>query len=311
MRARARSLGLIIITTLFFLVVVYTGFELYQLPEQIIIQLDRTTAEKILEAQLLAQDSAKTANERVLAMDQVLKQANTKVSDDIVTARATASFTYYAFGTMLILGLLLIMAILLTISVRKSADTIVYIDKKEEDEGEEQQHHEQASLLVGIEEKILQITPNEEAWGKDAFEATLRLICNSLQAGSGLLYQAFERKKKREIQVLAGYAFVMPDSGKITFEYGEGLAGQVAKTQRPMRATSLPEGYVKVFSGLGEASPPHLTILPILKSDQTIGVLELSTFFPINNQDFNMLETLCQQLSQKLEGYVATHTPSV
>jgi signal transduction histidine kinase/ActR/RegA family two-component response regulator len=65
--------------------------------------------------------------------------------------------------------------------------------------------------------------------------------------------------------------------GLTSFEAGEGLAGQAAVERTPILITDVPAGYIKVGSGLGEAAPVSLAVLPILFEDQVLGVLELAS----------------------------------
>src|SRR6266581_2550810 len=60
-------------------------------------------------------------------------------------------------------------------------------------------------------------------------------------------------------------------------ELGEGLAGQAAVERSPILITDAPAGYLKVGSGLGEAAPVSVAVLPILFEDQVLGVLELAS----------------------------------
>ncbi|MGE5288705.1 MAG: HAMP domain-containing protein [Micromonosporaceae bacterium] len=65
--------------------------------------------------------------------------------------------------------------------------------------------------------------------------------------------------------------------GAAEFAFGEGLVGQAAVEGKPILITKVPKGYITVGSGLGEASPASIVILPILFEDQVLGVLELAS----------------------------------
>ncbi|MGF1431867.1 HAMP domain-containing protein [Kitasatospora sp. LaBMicrA B282] len=63
-----------------------------------------------------------------------------------------------------------------------------------------------------------------------------------------------------------------------TFRHGESLVGQAAVEKRPISLTEAPPGYLKISSGLGEASPAHVVVLPVLFEGRLLGVIELATF---------------------------------
>ncbi|TAJ15289.1 hypothetical protein DMA11_02475 [Marinilabiliaceae bacterium JC017] len=66
------------------------------------------------------------------------------------------------------------------------------------------------------------------------------------------------------------------------FEAGEGLHGHVVSNGQPIILTDIPKDYFKVNSGLGEALPNTIYILPVTGKNGTIVVIELATFKPIN-----------------------------
>ena len=48
------------------------------------------------------------------------------------------------------------------------------------------------------------------------------------------------------------------------FAIGEGLVGQCALEKEKILLTNVPQGYVKISSGLGKAKPANLIILPMV-----------------------------------------------
>ncbi|MGW4896856.1 HAMP domain-containing protein [Kitasatospora sp. NPDC004240] len=63
-----------------------------------------------------------------------------------------------------------------------------------------------------------------------------------------------------------------------TFRPGESLIGQAAVEKRSIILREAPPGYLKIASGLGEASPSHIVVLPVLFEGRLLGVIELATF---------------------------------
>jgi hypothetical protein len=110
-----------------------------------------------------------------------------------------------------------------------------------------------------------------------------RLILGELtplaSAQYGAIYLATDaadpRSERHEFTRIATYGFMK--GGRTSFETGEGLAGQAAVERTPILITDVPAGYIKVGSGLGEAAPVSLAVLPILFEDQVLGVLELAS----------------------------------
>jgi hypothetical protein len=52
----------------------------------------------------------------------------------------------------------------------------------------------------------------------------------------------------------------------------------VAKDKKILFIDEVPEGYIKIVSGLGSSSPRYMGVIPIIHNDETIALLEISTF---------------------------------
>jgi HAMP domain-containing protein/signal transduction histidine kinase/CheY-like chemotaxis protein len=66
-------------------------------------------------------------------------------------------------------------------------------------------------------------------------------------------------------------------------EFGHGLAVQAAVEKKRLHVVEAPPDYIKIGSGLGEARPASIVILPILFEDHVLGVIELASFSPFND----------------------------
>jgi hypothetical protein len=50
----------------------------------------------------------------------------------------------------------------------------------------------------------------------------------------------------------------------------------------PIVLEELPDEYFKGYSGLGEAKPKYIYILPVADENSAVGVLELASFKPLD-----------------------------
>ncbi len=60
--------------------------------------------------------------------------------------------------------------------------------------------------------------------------------------------------------------------------FGHGLIGQCAVEKEKILVTNIPSDYVRISSGLGEAAPRNIIVLPVLFEEQIKGVIELASF---------------------------------
>jgi signal transduction histidine kinase/DNA-binding response OmpR family regulator/HPt (histidine-containing phosphotransfer) domain-containing protein/HAMP domain-containing protein len=82
---------------------------------------------------------------------------------------------------------------------------------------------------------------------------------------------------------------------------GEGLVGQCAQEQRTLALANLPPGYLRIASGLGQAPPVQVTVMPSTSGDALLGVLEVASFRPLTAREQALLDELLPVVGMSLE----------
>ncbi|MBT2407452.1 MULTISPECIES: HAMP domain-containing protein [unclassified Streptomyces] len=98
-----------------------------------------------------------------------------------------------------------------------------------------------------------------------------------------------------ELRMRGSYAYAggqMPTS----FRPGEGLIGTVAEEKRTILVENTPPGYLKISSGLGEAPPAHVIVLPVLFEGKLLGVIELASFTPFTQIQKDFLSQIAEMI---------------
>ena len=108
-----------------------------------------------------------------------------------------------------------------------------------------------------------------------------------------------------QLRLIAGYGLRADKTAPIQYRLGQSLIGQVARSKRSIVVANLPEGYVTISSGLGEAPPANLAIVPILVEDQVLGVIELASFTPFSQVQTGFLEQLTETLGVNFNTIIA------
>jgi putative methionine-R-sulfoxide reductase with GAF domain len=98
----------------------------------------------------------------------------------------------------------------------------------------------------------------------------------------------------------ASFAYFKAESKSVSYEFGEGLTGQVAKEGKLINISTVPEGYVTIISGLGNSSPKHLMIVPIKLENAVVGIIELASFKTFTKADEDFLNELSPLLGNLL-----------
>lgn len=202
-------------------------------------------------------------------------------------------------GAVITSGLLAIIFYILN-TRSGSGSSIVYVESfnktKQGKEGtDDNEKVEEEAYLVDIEELL-----NSDKKVDATFKEALSLICKKLEASQAAAYQANKKGNSRYIELFASYAYHVPEGETVTFKFGEGLAGQVAKEGKLVNLQSVPEGYIQILSGLGNASPTNLIIIPIHDNGQISGVVEIASFKEFTEKQEILLQNVFDKLALKL-----------
>ena len=132
--------------------------------------------------------------------------------------------------------------------------------------------------------------------GQKNLEAVSRLIMSELtplvSAHHGAFFIASGDSGAKELRLRASYAYQERKSVKNSFRLGEGLIGQSALEKKPILLTNVPGDYVQISSGLGQAPPLNILVIPILFEDDVSAVIELASFQPFSQIHRLFLEQL-------------------
>ncbi|MEU5159855.1 HAMP domain-containing protein [Streptomyces sp. NPDC020875] len=104
-----------------------------------------------------------------------------------------------------------------------------------------------------------------------------------------------EEETSYELQMRASYGYsagLMPTS----FRPGETLIGTAAEEKRTIQV-NVPPGYLKISSGLGEASPAYVIVLPVLFEGKVLGVIELASFQPFTQIQRDFLNQIAEMIA--------------
>ncbi|EDN71132.1 two-component hybrid sensor and regulator [Beggiatoa sp. PS] len=121
---------------------------------------------------------------------------------------------------------------------------------------------------------------------------TISYLTTYAQAQVGLFYlwQETEKDKKGTLQMIASYAYIANDR-PTQFQIGEGLVGQTALEQKTLLITQTPEeGYSIIRSGLTNALPHSVLLLPCLYENTIKAVIEIGFSQSITDIQQNFLE---------------------
>ncbi|MBB3111241.1 HAMP domain-containing protein/signal transduction histidine kinase/CheY-like chemotaxis protein [Paenibacillus phyllosphaerae] len=98
------------------------------------------------------------------------------------------------------------------------------------------------------------------------------------------------------LKLFASYAYQNRKHLSNVFRRGEGLVGQCLIEKQRILLTNVPGDYVVISSGLGEATPLNIVLLPVIFEDQVLAVLELASFRAFNEIELALLDQLTESI---------------
>ncbi|WP_371668790.1 HAMP domain-containing protein [Streptomyces sp. NBC_00289] len=105
-----------------------------------------------------------------------------------------------------------------------------------------------------------------------------------------------ETEEQYELRMLGSYGYSM-GSMPTSFRPGEALIGTAAEEKRTILVENAPSGYLKISSGLGEAPPAQVIVLPVLFEGKVLGVIELASFTPFTHIQKDFLNQIAEMIA--------------
>jgi HAMP domain-containing protein/CheY-like chemotaxis protein/signal transduction histidine kinase len=98
------------------------------------------------------------------------------------------------------------------------------------------------------------------------------------------------------LKLTATYAYKERKHLNKQFHIGEGLVGQAAFEKQRILLQNAPDDYITINSGLGEASPMQIVVLPIVFEGQVLAVMELASFTAYSDTYISLLDQLTESI---------------
>ena len=165
-----------------------------------------------------------------------------------------------------------------------------------------------------IQENELKNAAEEQSWlnTKIAEIATMYLGINQLKELAqafitrlapivGASYGIIYIKENNVFRKYGSYACEDEAFGRESFRLGKGLVGQCALDKRQISLDKIPENYIKISSGAGEAPPNSILIIPAQYQGEVLSVIELASFKPFTRLERVLLEEVVSHLGINIQ----------
>ncbi len=187
---------------------------------------------------------------------------------------------------------------LLASSINKMNDFLK--QKKEDEERNKSDEEKQQWFNKGISlmsEVIKRNQDNTEVLADKIVKSLVEFLDIAL---GGIYIKELTDDEKIIYRLIAAYAYSEQKFVDKYFQSGESLVGSCASEKRIIYMSSIPEDYMKIFSGLGESVPQGLLLIPIIYNDEVFGVLELAALKKITEYEQKFLQEVADNIASTL-----------
>lgn len=134
-----------------------------------------------------------------------------------------------------------------------------------------------------------------------AYTITSQLV-KYIDANQGSMYlmEHDEYENKDYLVLKSCYAYDKKKYLEGKYEISEGLIGQSYMEKDTIYLTNVPDGYVSITSGLGEATPNSVLIVPLKVNEEVHGVLELASFKEFETHVIEFVEKIAESIASTI-----------
>ncbi len=130
----------------------------------------------------------------------------------------------------------------------------------------------------------------------DEFIKNLVKYLNAIQGGIFIV----DEKDNNLLRLNSSFAYDRKKYNSKDVQIGEGLVGTCAQEKKSIHINEIPSDYITITSGLGDAPPDNLLLLPMLQDDQLLGVIEIASLNEFKDFEIDFSQQVANNLASEI-----------
>lgn len=131
-------------------------------------------------------------------------------------------------------------------------------------------------------------------------EALISELVKYVSANQGAIFRIIEDNDEQMLELMSTYAWNRKKFIEKKLDLRSNLIGQAVLEREYMHIKNVPEEFVNITSGLGEATPRSLIILPLIFNDVCCGAIELASFNEFDENTISFLNKLSENIASAI-----------
>ncbi|AYB31756.1 GAF domain-containing protein [Chryseolinea soli] len=185
----------------------------------------------------------------------------------------------------------------------KLADSLIEMQAKLRAMNDEERKRQWANEGLAKFVDILRSSNDNLTTLGDRVIAALVQYTRSNQGGLYLLNE--DDANDKHLQLTALFAFDVKKFEQQKIKLGEGILGQTFLEKETTYLSEVPEEYIRITSGLGDAPPKSILMVPLKVDTQVYGIIELASFNSFLPHEIAFVEKLSESIASTLASVTA------
>jgi GAF domain-containing protein len=131
-------------------------------------------------------------------------------------------------------------------------------------------------------------------------ESIVTSLVKYLGANQGGMFVITQEGDEQYLDLTAAYAWDRKRIRTTRLYINEGLAGQAVLEKEAIYLTDVPQDYIAISSGLGDANPSAILIMPLIINNEVMGVLELASFKEFEQYQIDFVAKIGESIAATL-----------